>query len=429
MKKHLQGVAVAAPLLVLACQQILSIDGAVTIAGPVDACGLSVPEGSCQRCVAASCCAQASSCGQDPSCAKYESCLLGCGGDYACRSSCVLANPIGGAPDVPTFDQCVAATCAEPCGVSCGVVGSYTEPDAAQACQDCISAHVCMPSETCTTNLACELVAHCAYSCVTPDCQAACVAMDDAGTFTSLAFGVGSTCISDCQVGQYWPCVGRVTWPLANTTPIDVTVTVLDSTTRVPIKGVAIKACTRGDAMCSSPVDTKTTDAGGEATLTIPVPGHLGFEGYFDLTSPAILHNLYFLGYPLTAPNGQVSVLAVSQSSFTSLVSVLKGVTIDSVGRGTVAVAASDCLLLGAPGVSFSATGTDGQTTLAYLQGGILSTTATATDASGLAFYLNAPPGQFAIDATPQPIGRVSSRVSVFVEPGAISFVQALPTP
>ena len=430
MKKHLRGAAVLAPLLVLACQQILSIDGEVTISGPVDTCGLAVRGGSCQACVASQCCTQASSCAQDPACAGLETCLLGCGTDYGCRSACVFASSPGAGPAIPTMDQCVTSRCGPECGISCGVVGSYTEPDAAQSCQDCISAHDCNVSEACTTSLSCELVAHCAYSCVTPDCQNACVAMDDAGAFTALAYGVGSTCLSPCRVGQYWPCVGNVTWPFATTKSIDVTLTVTDSTTGNPVPGVAIKACTRGDPTCASFLDSRTTVANGQATLTISRSVYpLGFEGYFDLTSSAnsIVHYLYFLGYPLTVPHAQISVLTISPTAFAGL-QKQAGITVQP-SRGTVAVAANDCLLLAAQGVTFTANGIDPQTTLVYFQGGIPNAAATSTDTSGLAFYLNAPAQPITIQATPQPIGRVSSTVSVFAVPGAISFVQALPTP
>src|SRR5579859_7137317 len=91
----------------VACEKILALDGTVTVA-PAQACGVSLPEGACQACVASACCSQATTCAGDPGCARYESCLLGCGSDYACRFDCSAgrAGAVSGA--VAPLDTCVA---------------------------------------------------------------------------------------------------------------------------------------------------------------------------------------------------------------------------------------------------------------------------------------------------------------------------------
>jgi hypothetical protein len=76
-----------------------------------------------------------------------------------------------------------------------------------------------------------------------------------------------------------------------------------------------------------------------------------------------------------------------------------------------------------------NADGIDGATHERYLDGNFLSNTATATDRSGLAMFLDAPPGAVNLRATPRAIGRVSSRASVFVRAATISLVQANPSP
>jgi hypothetical protein len=412
------------------CEQILSIDGTVVVAGPGDACGLAVDAGACQACLAAQCCDQAAACSRDVACASYESCLLACGSDYACRSTCVRSNPIGNTADVPGFDQCLAASCADPCGVSCGVIGSYTAPDAADGCQACINAHVCTASETCTTDITCETQGHCAYACATPDCQSACLA-GDAGLFLSVAYGLASTCLSPCEVGNDWACVGNVTWPLAKQKTIDATVTVQDSAHNAPLAGVQIAACTHGDVPCSSPVASGTTDGKGQAqlVLTSPPSAIYGFQGYLDLTSPtqSLVHYEYFLAFPLSERQAQLGVLSLSPTSLQALVS-LAHITLDP-SRGQVALSALDCLLIPSSGVTFVAQGTDSQTQEVYYQGGALGTDATSTDGSGLVFFFNVPPGPVHIEATPKALGRVSSRVDVVVQAGAIAYAQALPTP
>ena len=73
--------------------------------------------------------------------------------------------------------------------------------------------------------------------------------------------------------------------------------------------------------------------------------------------------------------------------------------------------------------------GIDGMTTQSYGSGSYLSPTATATDGSGVGFFLNAPATAITLTATPVAIGRVSARTSIFVRPGALSLVWASPTP
>ena len=115
-------IALAAALLgAVACEQVLSIDGAVTVA-PHDACGLPMSPGSCQSCVASSCCTQASACAADQRCSAYESCLLACDADYECRTRCAVSQTGGVGAAVAALDQCVVASCNDACGMQC--VGS-----------------------------------------------------------------------------------------------------------------------------------------------------------------------------------------------------------------------------------------------------------------------------------------------------------------
>jgi hypothetical protein len=420
---------VAAPLLVLACQQLLSIDGTVAVASS-EACGLGVEAGACQACIASQCCEQATACAQAPSCAGYESCLLACGSDYECRATCVQSNVIGSTSEVPTFDQCVASNCADPCGVSCGLTGSYASPDAAQGCQACINAHACTASQACVDDLNCELAGHCAYACRTPDCQQACLAQYDGGAFLTAAYDVGSTCLSACQVGNFWACVGNVSWPFAKQKSIDATLTVLDSTSRKPVEGAVVLACTHGDDPCTAPLANTTTTQQGGAEMKLSTPtGPYGFQGYFDVTSPTqlLVHHQYFLSFPLSEPQAQLQLIALSPAALQTLVSVAH-VQLDPT-RGIIAVAAEDCLLINSPGVTATAQGIDSKTQRFYYQGGALGANATATDGSGLIFFFNVPPGPVHIDVTPQALGRVSSSVDVIAQPNVLTVVQGLPTP
>jgi hypothetical protein len=436
-----RGAILFGSLLALACEQLLSIDGAVVVATPdagseasadaaAEACGLGVAAGACQACVASRCCEQATACAQDPACATYESCLLGCGGDYACRAACVQSHQIGNAPDVPTFEQCVVSSCADPCGMSCGQSAPDTPPDAAATCMACIAAHACMAGQACTSDLTCELETHCVYACGTPDCQSACSAKYDAGAYITFALGIGGACYSQCEVGNFWACVGRTTWPFAPQTGVDATLTVVDFTTGAPIQNVAVAACDHLDDPCTAPVaPATTTNPQGRAEMSFMTTGLYGFQGYFDLTSPALSlgHYQYFLSFPLSEAKAQVLLAALSPATFQNLVSIAH-VQLDPM-RGHIVMQAEDCLLIPSSGVTVTAQGTDSKTQQFYYQGGALGTNATATDGTGLIFFFNVPPGQVHLEATPQAIGRVSSRVDVVVQPGVVAYVQGVPTP
>ena len=416
----------------VACQQVLGIDGAVTVEPSESvACGLRLKRGTCQACIEQKCCDQARTCGKDLACAGYESCLLGCGADYACRSQCSVDHIIGNVADVPALDTCAVTSCENECGIVCGAVTSLSAPDAAAGCQDCIAAHACSAAEACGQSVDCQGIARCLTSCPTYDCQTACIDGRDAATalFTSTVFTGASTCYAACGIGSYWGCVGRVSRPIAKDRNILFTVTLVDSAQRTGLAGLAVKACEVGDGACSSPLASGTTDAKGTVTLPLTVQPSTayGFQGFLDISSPAIVPYLFFLSFSLSEPHASIELPLLTTAGLANLVS-LAGVTLDP-ARGHLAAVANDCLLNGAPNVVVDADGIDATTQRRYLDGSFLSSSATTTDRSGLVFFLNAPPTAIALRATPRAIDRVSGRASVFVRAGTLSLVQVNPSP
>jgi hypothetical protein len=431
MRRRRTATAIAAALalpVAVACEQALSIDGTVTVA-PHVACGLPVAAGTCEQCVASSCCAQASACAGDPTCVGYESCLLGCGSDYTCRTACAIDNGGGGAAEIPALDQCVATSCNDACGMTCGITAAPTYVDAAVTCETCIAARACGASLACATDRECELIEHCFVGCVTPDCHDACLALDDAGSLATLETALVSYCIKPCQLGNFWQCVGGISWPTAPAGASDVTVVVTDSTTLTPLPGLVVKACDSSDETCATPFSSGTTDATGSVTLALrnQPESTFGFGGYFDLVTADGFHELYFVSAPLTLSHATVRWDALSLVGFDDLASQAE-VTLDPT-RGHVAVEANDCLLAPASGVAFTATGTDSATQLFYYSDGMLLGDVAGTDITGLAFFLDVPIGSVTVQAIPAALGKVSSTVTAFTRPGALSVVTALPTP
>ncbi len=414
----------------VACQTVLAIDGDVTVASHVvEACGVSLPAGACQACVASKCCAELGACAGNAGCKPYETCLLGCGGDYACRAKCQAAYPIAAGPDVPTVDRCVAAECETECGVTCGTPGAFVGGDAAVGCQECLVARVCGTVEACGRNLDCAELTRCVDGCVVPDCLFTCLDAHEAGVplFTPVLIQAGTACHAACALGSNWECVGKVTWQFATSATSTMVLNLVDAGTLNAIAGSTVRACRRDDVSCSSPLATAVADAKGRAALTMAAAG-IGFQGYFEITTPDYTPTLYFLAYPLTEPHGEATV-ALSKPSTMMSSAALVGVTLDP-SRGTVAVFARDCFFaLGGQDVVVTADGIDDKTAERYFTGNGYSATATQTDGSGFVVFFNAPITNVTVHAKPIVTGVESSKVTVFVRAGTTSYIEAFPTP
>jgi hypothetical protein len=424
-------VAGALAVALACCQNVLGITGEVTLS--TDACGLQARAGDCRACVATHCCSEATACAQQSGCANEESCALQCGSDYACRARCYGGGPADQPQTRAAFETCLAKECNDACGMECGIDVSFTAPDAAQGCADCLARN-CGATEACTTDYGCQLVAHCVDSCFTPDCRTQCFQQDGGPLFIAQAIQVGLQCLQQCDLGDLWGCVGQVSYPLTVAGPADIALTINDQQTNAPLQGLTVSACQAGtDRTCSHPSDTKTTDASGVVTLTLPaVPGAgYGFQGYFDVTFPtssgASQKYLYFLSYPLSVEHAKLGFSLYTPPELANLLNIPSYVPDPT--RGNIQVEATDCLTLPAPNVTFDASGTDQKTLVVYQQGTYLNPQATTTDRSGTVFFLNAPAVPITILAKPSSIGdAVSSKVVVFASPGALSIVQALPT-
>ncbi len=425
----LAGALVAA----VACEQVLSIDGTVTVA-PASACGLSLAAGACQSCVASSCCSQATACAADTACAAFETCILGCGSDYACRSQCNLDHLPGNDAVVPAFDACVTTACNDACGTQCGLTASPSAPDAAVPCSQCITSKVCSPVQKCASSATCEEVEHCIAGCRTVDCHDTCLAADDAGLFSSLEVALITACLPQCQFGNEWSCVGSVSWPLAPAGANEVDFTVLQSGPGTPVANATVKACSKTDQYCSTVITSATSDAKGRGTLTLPSHQavQLGFDGYYDIENAAQgeMPWLVFASSPLTMLKVDFTWSVLSSKDLDTLLAGI-GLTRTS-GLGHVAVGVVDCLLSNSSDVVVNAITESGQDLSAqryYLAGGALSKNVKSTDITGFAFFFNVPPGNVTITAVPNATGKPSSTQVLSVRPDAVSSVIALPTP
>jgi hypothetical protein len=315
------GIAAAAG----ACDAVLGIrvypettgDGGTAGAdADVQACGISAGSASCAACIQATCCPQAQACAGSSACAAYEDCVVPCGGDYACKARCLIAE-YASAVEIPEMDQCVAKGCATQCGLTCDTTASYAEPDAAAGCQQCLTANACPAATQCQTNLECQDVAQCENECESLDCFWGCGEGRDAGAqlFYAYAFGL-APCAGACSAGEYWDCPLGSGLAVSETGQTTITLNLVVAPDGKALAGASVKACDLGDTACTAPVvPPGTTDAQGNVTFVLPAFGSLeGFLGYFDIASPSTYPTLYFLQSHLSVP--QVTVPAVPYRSF-----------------------------------------------------------------------------------------------------------------
>jgi len=430
---------------VVACRQLVGIGDAPPGAsgGPGDAaggetgeaglgCGITFAGASCEACITTSCCGQAIVCSGSTSCSVLASCLAACGGNPTCRSSCPLGSGSLGDPATPALFACVAAECGAPCNLPCG--GLFTNVvDAAAGCETCMkSSSACAKGLTCASDVACASGLLCALGTHTPDTLQQCWTGDDAGftEFTAWLAAVSGDCPA-CAVSTDWSCAGKVQWPESPPHPLTLDLLVETSIGGMALAGVTATLCNPASSTCA-PLATATTGADGTAHLSLPggTTGYLGPSGYLDLSMPdgGIVPELYDWGFPLTESEVHLTAAVISPVMLDSTLSAL-GVTPDPT-RGYVVASAFDCVVAGAAGVQAGfMMGADAETKCFYFENGIPSTTATATDRSGVAVCMNVLPGPVTVTETPTGFASPVGSVPTFVRPGEITYITLLPTP
>jgi hypothetical protein len=433
-------VAPAAILLLatLGCRQLVGIGDAppqgpasLTEAGAEG--GFTYGQGDCEACVADQCTAQALACARLPSCSALEECMSGCNGDATCRAQCGVDHGLGNDMATPAFEACLAGSCADACGLTCGGLAAVFPPATATACQGCIVQGECASTTACATDPECQAAVRCDFSTHTPDVEEACpVLVMDAGGAplgTVNTSPIASSCSAECSWGSDWSCVGRVDWPLATLGSIEFDIGIIDIASQAPVDQATVLLCDSTDLTCSAPFARGTTGDAGTLVLDRP-PVKGGILHYLDISSPSLVPTLVFDVFPISEPRLTTNDGTLTPVELATTASGL-GMTLDPT-LGILLVYAFDCRLGGGTGVQLSLTGGGPTTKLFYIRNGFPSLTATATDYSGLAVFVNVPviPPTVTINVMPNVLdGGVSGSMEAFTRPGGLSTVYAVPTP
>jgi hypothetical protein len=399
------------------------------------ACGIAYAGASCEQCLEHDCCRQLAACSGVPECRAFETCAGACEGGPECRARCFQAHRSGADPTILALESCLAGSCVDACGITCGGVAQFAAVDAGASCQTCFEAHGCSAAIECLRNPDCSAYQYCIVTAPTPDIQNACTIPDggfgiDAGDLSSVA---DHECLTACGLDSNWSCLGHVEWPPPVNRGFTLELKLFD--VEAPfikqVSGVTAKLC--ADATCNPPGAVAQSDMYGNVTLTATGGSGNYFNGYVDFSDGGIVPTLFYWSFPISQNlailNGQFDQIPTVASQN---IGQILPVAWDASATGIVAFTALDCYQVAAAGVAFTISPAASPNS-AFYQGENTTSVVpglTATTSAGFGYFVNVPaPSVATLTATVPPSTTPIGQYGVLVRPGTATFVLALPTP
>jgi len=315
--------------------------------------------------------------------------------------------------------------------LACGaipILGPQT-PSIDEACTTCVDESCCTEAKACGDDAECKAFRVCLEGCAgAVECADQCYVDHAEGEDPSVVF---STCRNTkCgTVCASLACVGTVTWDEPSEDTYDLTLIAYELQSGSYLEGLTVRACAVDDAACAAPLGEASTDAQGAVTLTVPSAVE-GLGAYFEITGATVTPTLAYLNFTdnITGFEQGTFYTPVMSTGTTDLLTGVMQVTLDP-GRGHVLFQARDCGNYSLPGVSVAVDVADAESTTAYINGSLPSTTATVTDPSGRGAVVNVPPGAATVTGAIEPTGTVYSAFDVLVRAGFMTTVNVVPTP
>lgn len=222
----------------------------------------------------------------------------------------------------------------------------------------------------------------------------------------------------------------------------------------LPVRGLHARVCDKLDVGCLSPRLVDIQDRGGAMEFSVPT-GPRGFDGFLEVSTslarcydtntfgaaagdllcqlapacdraapsdacnvPVYAPVMWFFNPPVTADLNEPIPLQLYPYASLPLVIDAAGGSVDP-GTGGVFLTVIDCDGKPAPGVTLEIAEYQDVATPLYFDSGVISNTATQTDASGVGGFVHIPPGFVEITAVTQdgvPVAKVGVQSSsVFV--------------
>jgi hypothetical protein len=200
---------------------------------------------------------------------------------------------------------------------------------------------------------------------------------------------------------------------------------------REPVSGVRLDLCATDDVDCSHPFATNTTEANGEATVTVPLEA-TSFDGYVRWTKAGWTPGMGFLkNPPIAGTPAEVLVFPMEIPLISDSRWVFAGLGEGDPERGSAFVRLLDCAGNPAAGVLVTLDAADDGTGVYYSRGGPLSWPAEvpySTD-DGWAVFMNVPPGPVTATAVTVDTEEVVGTVDLLVRAGHQVHVTLVPSP
>ncbi|MCU0686753.1 MAG: hypothetical protein MUF34_31650 [Polyangiaceae bacterium] len=227
--------------------------------------------------------------------------------------------------------------------------------------------------------------------------------------------------------GADWACLGRQ--PAASKPEVAVDLKLVSLQEGAPVVAATVKACSRFDFNCVTPVrPATTTDGEGRARLLVPTDGPplgAGFSGYLMIEAPGYLSVVRTFSRPLVDDLSELALINLLDGI--ERVATLVGASQDP-ALGTLLVINNDCQ--GRPVANATVSASEGDTALQfyYTVDGLPVVGATSTDGGGQALLFNAPARSFVVRVSNEGVGQ-TAEFSVSVRAGALTVVGVLPDP
>jgi len=145
----------------------------------------------------------------------------------------------------------------------------------------------------------------------------------------------------------------------------------------------------------ATPVVTTTADASGNYTLVIPTMGQ-ALDGYIKATLTGVVDTYLYPAKPLTADFSGASINMASSQTLDALFPFCQ--TSQDSSKTIMAALVADAGMTAIAGATV--TSTPAASKYCYQAGTYPSGSATMTDANGIVFMLNTPPGQVTVSAS-----------------------------
>ncbi len=240
--------------------------------------------------------------------------------------------------------------------------------------------------------------------------------------------GASLSCVSQvCTIASPWACLGGVVWPAGTSAPITLTVPVVDVITSAFPKDLQVRACSKLDVQCASPLSATVDLSSAPGLLKVTLAS--GFDGYLELTSPTITPALFFVVKPIREDTTlSTSLPVVPPAGFGGIAQAI-GTTLDLTTMGHVYALAEDCGGTPASGVRFEIDKKSTQTAAYYMINNTPLSTVPSTDASGAGGFLNIPNGFVRLTGYVSATGARIGEAGFVVRVGAVSYPRLIPTP